>query len=167
MTDLLTLVQYPNSVLTKKCEPVTAFTDEFREHLKMMQIHTHIFQGYALAAPQIGISQRYFTVADSKELKGVPKYIINPEITESSGQTKYKESCLSLPGISAWNKRFESFTLLYQDEFGVKKSFVCSGLAAIIFQHEIDHLDGILFFERLDSFDKNKIIGKINKMRRK
>jgi peptide deformylase len=160
---------YPDSVLRTACQPVQAdeFTDEFRKHLKMMQIYTHNFQGYALAAPQVGINKRYFTVADSKDLSKVPKFIINPEITNPIGSTRYKESCLSLPGISAWNKRIEKFTLVYQDEFGEKKSFDCGGLFSIIVQHEIDHLDGVLFFDRLDSIEKNKIIGQVNKMRKK
>lgn len=158
---------FPDSILTQKCEPVTEFTDEFRKHLQMMQIHTHIFQGYALAAPQIGINKRYFTVSDSKDLSGSPKYVINPEITHASGTRRYKESCLSLPGIAAWNKRHDKFVLKYQDEFGVQKEHLCHGLFATVAQHEIDHLDGILFFERLDSFEKNKIIGQINKMRKK
>lgn len=164
---ILKLHLFPEAILNQKCEPVTEFTDEFREHLRMMQIHTHIFQGYALAAPQIGINKRYFTVSDSKDLTGTPKYVINPEIINPTGSRRYKESCLSLPGIAAWNKRHDKFTLLYQNEFGEKKEFACEGLFAIVAQHEIDHLDGILFFERLDSFEKNKIIGQVNKMRKK
>lgn len=160
---------YPEVVLTKCCEPVKndEFTDEFRKHLEMMKIHTHIFMGFALAAPQIGINKRYFTVSDSKDLTGTPKYIINPEITNPQGTRRFKESCLSLPDIWAWVKRHDKFTLQYQDEFGEKKTFDCSGLFAIVVQHEIDHLDGVLFIDRLDSFEKNKIIGQVNKMRKK
>jgi peptide deformylase len=165
----LTLKLYPDNVLRKMCEPVTQteFTDEFRKHLEMMKIHTHIFNGYALAAPQIGVTKRYFTVSDSKDLVGTPKIVINPEITNPQGTRRYRESCLSLPDITAWNKRIDTFTLLYQDEFGEKKSFECTGLFAIVVQHEIDHLDGILFIDKLDSFEKNKVIGQVNKMRKK
>jgi peptide deformylase len=167
--EIMKLKLYPDNVLRILCTPVQddEFTDEFRAHLKMMQIHTHIFQGYALAAPQIGVNKRYFTVADSKDLTNVPKFIINPKITNEQGTRRYKESCLSLPGISAWNKRIEKFTLEYQDEYGVKKTFDCGGLFAIVVQHEIDHLDGVLFIDRLDSIEKNKVIGQVNKMRKK
>lgn len=176
---MLKLVKYPNKILTVPCKEEILF--DLRLHKQIEEMHKAVveFHGFALAANQVGFNNRVFVVAESPRLiEGYenlnneplefrwPKVVINPEIIDPQGETKYKESCLSIPDVSAWNKRHKSFILKYKDEFGAMHQTLANGLFAIVCQHEIDHLDGKLFVDSLDFFEKSKIQKKLNKLRK-
>lgn len=157
------LITYPNPILTKKCFAVTMFDDSLKTIVKEMLSDCQNFHGYALAAPQVGLSQSFFVSV----LPDFPEFIANPVIRNPIGSVRHKEACLSIPDIWAWTERYAEFDLEYQDINGNHQKTHLVELAAIMCQHEIDHLNGELFVDKLSSFEKNKIIGKLNKMRLK
>ena len=127
-------------------------TEELKSEVKLMQeTLAREDDGVALAAPQIAISKRMFVVAPSayeKEAKWKPLVFINPTITKASKKMEERqEGCLSVRWIYGKTNRHVSATVEAYDENGNKFSFGGSGLLAHIFQHEIDHLDGILFID--------------------
>lgn len=169
------LLTYPNKKLKQICEPLDYkdFNElNFHNNLSYMSKMVVECNGYALAAPQVGIMKRFFVlsaVGDFKdeELADKPKYICNPRIVNPTGTRKFKEGCLSFPGIFAWVERHDKFTLIYQDQFGDEKECNAEGLFATICQHEIDHLNGELFIDKMSSWEKDKIMKKVNKLRKK
>jgi len=174
---MLQLVKYPNKSLNVPCVPVTVYDLDLQNQINAMCDAVEQFHGYALAANQVGFNNRIFVISDSPDLKifnGItndppvdrPKVYINPIMLDPQGETRYKESCLSMPGVSAWNKRYDNFTLVYQDRQGNIHRTIANGLFAIVCQHEMEHLDGKLFVDKLDFFEKAKIQPKLNKLRR-
>ena len=127
-------------------------TKELKETLKSMQSAlAKENDGVALAAPQIGVSKRIFVIAPAsyeENAKWKPLVFINPKMTKTSKKTEeMQEGCLSVRWIYGKTKRHVSATVEAYDENGNKFSFGASGLLAHIFQHEIDHLDGVLFID--------------------
>jgi peptide deformylase len=177
------LLLYPDKRLLVPSEPVTL--DELHElgdTFSEMMVKCAEWRGHALAAPQVGIPKRFFVIHRSPALESCltkltnntvteapwfPQVIVNPQIVESSGTFQYKESCLSMPGVSASLARPAFLRLRFIDVIGHEQELSCGGLLARVIFHELDHLDGKMFVERLDFFTKNKIIGAINKLRRK
>jgi peptide deformylase len=106
--------------------------------------------GVGLAAPQVGVSKRLI-VLDCSGRDEEPQLIaaINPEIISAQGESFEEEGCLSVPGYYCKVKRNEEVTVCYLDLDGVKQTLSADGLLAVAFQHEIDHLNGILFVDRL------------------
>ena len=117
--------------------------------------------GIGLAAPQIGHSLRLLVVGD-EEGRGV-QALVNPVITESGGTVTAEEGCLSLPGIFADVTRAQWVRLEAQDLEGRPIALTARGLRARVFQHEIDHLDGVLFIDRLDPVTRDRIKRRIKK----
>jgi len=128
--------------------------------------------GIGLAAPQAGILKRAFVIDTSpfsEEDNSIPKYeqvFINPEILGLSNQkTYYEEGCLSIPGIYENVERPTKIRVRYQDPFFNTMENELDGMPARIFQHEYDHLDGILFIDRLSKLRRKLLTGKLNKIR--
>ena len=117
--------------------------------------------GIGLAAPQVGISLRLMVVGNEKTTGA--RAIVNPVITDKAGAITAEEGCLSLPGIFAQVTRAESVTLEGQDLEGQPVSIKARGLTARVFQHEMDHLDGVLFIDHLDPMTRDRIKRKIKK----
>jgi len=117
--------------------------------------------GIGLAAPQVGISLRLMVVGHEKNADA--KALVNPVIAESGGEITAEEGCLSLPGIFAQVKRAEWVRLEAHDLDGNPVSIKARGLAARVFQHEMDHLDGVLFIDRLDAMTRDRIKRRIKK----
>lgn len=144
----LSLKIFPHSVLREKASLITNFEDMdifYKEMLNIMY-HNH---GIGLAANQAGLAIRAF-VMDITEDKSEPKLFINPEVLESSAEKQtIEEGCLSLPGIAAKITRPKTIFLKYIDENEKEVEQEFSGLASTCIQHEIDHLDGILFPDRV------------------
>jgi peptide deformylase len=117
--------------------------------------------GICLAAPQVCISLRLMVVGhdDSRQAKA----LINPVITEQGGTVTAEEGCLSIPGIFAPVTRAEWVKLQAEDLEGQPVSITARGLRARVFQHEMDHLDGVLFIDRLDAVTRDRIKRKIKK----
>jgi peptide deformylase len=165
--ELLDIVTYPDPVLTQTAKEVEIFDEHLKLLCKNMIYTMYHAPGIGLAAPQVGLSRRIFVVdvdysreetyEDSDEYEYSdfnPMVIINPKFLSEDGETKYQEGCLSLPGIYEDVKRFENIQIEYQDTDGNKHTMDASGLLSICIQHENDHLDGIVFIDRLSNLKK-------------
>ncbi|WP_260703824.1 peptide deformylase [Edaphobacter flagellatus] len=159
------IVKYPDPVLAKKGEPVTVFDKKLKTLVDDMFASMYEAQGIGLAAPQIGLSQR-LTVIDVSFKKNPEEKIvlINPEIIEREGQQCEEEGCLSLPEIRDKVKRAAKVKVRAQDVNGEWFEIEGEELLARAFQHEIDHLDGILFIDRLSRLKKDLTVRKIKKL---
>jgi len=164
---LLEIVKYPDPVLERPGEPVTEFDDELRKLVDDMFESMYAAKGIGLAAPQIGISKR-ITVIDLSFQKNPEEKIvlINPEIIFREGKQYEEEGCLSLPEIREKVSRAAKVKVRAQDVKG--KWFELDGeeLLARAFQHEIDHLDGILFFRRVSALKRDLMLRRIRKMQK-
>jgi peptide deformylase len=161
------IVKYPDPVLERPGEPVTEFDDQLRILVDDMFESMYAAKGIGLAAPQVGLSKR-LTVIDLS-FKERPKdkiVLVNPEIVFREGKQYEEEGCLSLPEIRDKVSRAAKVRVRAQDATG--KWFEMEGeeLLARAFQHEIDHLDGILFFRRVSALKRDLILRKIRKMQR-
>jgi peptide deformylase len=161
------IVKYPDPVLQKPAEPVTEFDDELRKLVEDMFESMYEAKGIGLAAPQIGISKR-LTVIDLSFKKNPEEKIvlINPEIIHKEGKQYEEEGCLSLPEIREKVSRAAKVTVRAQDADG--KWFEIDGdeLLARAFQHEIDHLDGVLFIFRISALKRDLVLRRIRKMQK-
>jgi peptide deformylase len=161
------IVKYPDPVLERPGEPVTEFDDELRKLVDDMFESMYAAKGIGLAAPQVGISRR-LTVIDLsfKEKQEDRIVLVNPEIIFREGKQYEEEGCLSLPDIRDKVSRAAKVKVRAQDVKG--KWFEIEGeeLLARAFQHEIDHLDGILFFRRVSALKRDLILRRIRKMQK-
>ena len=155
----------PDPILRKKCEPLEKVDDEVRKLMKEMLEIMYEAPGIGLAAVQIGILKRLVVIDLSKENeKKNPLFFINPKIVQrSDNKSVYEEGCLSLPGQFAEIERPAECTLNYIDFFGKEKKLKAEGLLATCIQHEVDHLDGVLFIDYLSKLKKDMIIKKLVK----
>jgi peptide deformylase len=164
---ILNIVKYPEPVLSQPGEPITEFNDELRKLAADMFETTYASQGIGLAAPQVGVSKR-LTVIDLSMGKN-PKdklVLINPEIIFSDGKVYDEEGCLSFPEIKEKVVRHAKVRIRAQDLDG--KWFEMDGeeLLSRCMQHEIDHLDGMLFIFRMSALKRDLNLRKIRKMQR-
>tara|TARA_B100001057_G_C22648365_1_gene871076 strand:+ start:390 stop:914 length:525 start_codon:yes stop_codon:yes gene_type:complete len=155
----------PDPILRKKCEPLEKVDDSLRKLMDEMLLTMYDAPGIGLAAIQVGILKRIVVVDISKEEeKKNPLFLINPQIIRKSKNTSiYEEGCLSLPGQFAEIERPAECELKYIDYSGNEKILTANGLLATCIQHEVDHLDGILFIDYLSKLKKDMIIKKLVK----
>ena len=158
----------PDPILRKKCSPLEKVDDQTRKLMKDMLETMYKAPGIGLAAIQIGILKRIIVIDISKdEEKKNPLFLINPEITFRSKKTSvYEEGCLSLPGQFAEIERPAECHLKYLDFDGKTKELKADGLLSTCIQHEVDHLNGILFIDYLSKLKKNMIIKKLLKQKK-
>jgi peptide deformylase len=161
------IVKYPDPVLQRPAEPVTEFDDALRKLVDEMFESMYDAKGIGLAAPQIGISKR-ITVIDLSFKKNPEEKIvlINPEIIFKEGKQYEEEGCLSLPDIREKVSRAAKVTVRAQDEHGEWFEIDGDELLARAFQHEIDHLDGVLFIFRVSALKRDLILRRIRKMQK-
>ncbi len=164
---LLKIVKYPDPVLSRPGDPVTEFNAELRKLIADMFETTYAEQGIGLAAPQVNVSKR-LTVIDLSVGKN-PKdklVLINPEIIFREGKQYEEEGCLSFPEIREKVARAGKVRIRAQDEKG--KWFEMDGeeILSRCFQHEIDHVDGMLFIFRMSALKRDLALRKIRKMQR-
>ena len=159
------IVIEPDPILRQKSENLEKVDDELRKLLDDMLETMYSAPGIGLAAVQIGILKRLIVIDISKEKeKKNPLFLINPEIIFKSKNTSiYEEGCLSLPGHFAEIERPAECQIKYIDYDGKKKEIKANGLLATCIQHEIDHLDGILFIDYLSKLKKDMILKKLVK----
>ncbi len=162
---ILKIVKYPEPVLQQPGEPVTEFDDELRKLVADMFETTYASNGIGLAAQQVGVPKRV-TVIDLSLGKDPAQrlVLVNPEIVFREGKQYEEEGCLSFPEIREKVQRAAKVRIRAQDEEG--KWFEMDGeeLLSRAFQHEIDHLDGILFLFRMSALKRNLNLRKIRKM---
>ena len=155
----------PDTILRKKCEPLEKIDTNTKKLMDDMLETMYAAPGIGLAAIQIGILKRLVVIDISKEKeKRQPIFLVNPEIIYRSKETSvYEEGCLSLPGQFAEVERPAECSVKYIDYFGKEKELKANGLLATCIQHEIDHLNGILFIDYLSKLKKDMIIKKLVK----
>ncbi|APF19367.1 Peptide deformylase [Caldithrix abyssi DSM 13497] len=146
-------------VLRKVAEPITEFDDKLKNFAEDLIDVMHVEDGIGLAAPQIGISRQIIAV-DASELveNEFPRVFVNPQILEASGEWVVEEGCLSIPGVREEVTRPETILLKFQDVVGESFTQEFSGWLSRILQHEIDHLNGILFVDRISPIRRNLLI---------
>lgn len=139
------ILRFPNPVLRKKAKAVKRVTPEIIKLINDMFGAMQAAPGIGLAAPQVGQSLRVI-VANIGE---GPIVLINPKIVEKNGKQTFTEGCLSLPGVEAPVERASQIIVKGLDQSGKNVKFEAKGLLATVIQHEIDHLDGYVFIDRV------------------
>jgi len=164
----LNIVEYPDRRLKEKSIKVTKFDDKLFDLLDSMYDIMMESNGIGLAAIQVAHAKQVLILnipnENDEQLKENLLEIINPVIVEKSGETTYQEGCLSVPKFYEDIKRYEKITLKYQDRHGEHKELEADGLLSIAIQHEIDHLNGILFIDKLSYSRRKKFEKEYKKM---
>ena len=159
------IVIEPDPILRKKSSLIENVDDQVRKLMDDMLLTMYEAPGIGLAAVQVGILRRVIVIDISKDdQKKNPIFLVNPKITHKSKKTSvYEEGCLSLPGHFAEIERPSECHVNYLDYNGREKELKADGLLATCLQHEIDHLNGILFIDYLSKLKKDMIIKKLIK----
>lgn len=167
---ILEIKKYPEKVLKQKALPVTTFDDELQALIDSMIETMYAAPGVGLAAPQVGESKRLAVIdISSKEVKVPLLVIVNPVIADFEGIIEFEEGCLSIPDYTANVRRAEKVLVRAQDRAGQAIEIEGTDLLAIALQHEIDHLEGILFIDRISPIKReffkkrHKKVQKLNK----
>ena len=162
-----TIITEPNKLLRQISKPVNGVGKEEQKLMDDMLETMYDANGIGLAAIQVGILKRLIVIDISKgEEKKNPIFLINPSIVHQSKKTSvYEEGCLSLPGQFAEIERPAECTLKYVDLNGKQKELKAEGLLATCIQHEMDHLEGILFIDYLSKLKRSMIIKKLSKLK--
>ncbi len=166
----LNIVEYPDRRLRKKCEAVKAFDKKLHKLLDAMHPFMLKTNGIGLAAIQVEHPIRALILnLPDEEGEQPPENlleVINPVIVEQNGETTYQEGCLSVPQFYEDVKRHEHVVINYQDRDGNTKTIDADGLLAIALQHEMDHLEGILFIDKLSYARRKKFEKEYKKMQK-
>ncbi len=173
---LLEIVKYPEPSLSEPSVPIKTIDDEIKTLIENMGETMFDAPGVGLAAPQVGINKRLIVYdpnaggneTDKDDRKKEFRPLINPKIISASGSiVSEKEACLSVPDFSANVKRYSRVTIRALNIDGKRLEFDAEGIQAIILQHEIDHLDGILFIDRISALKRALYKKKIKKRLKK
>ena len=157
----------PDPFLRQKSHDVDKVDDDIRKLMNDMLDTMYAAPGIGLAAIQVGIPKRIIVIDLSKEEEKKPLYFINPKIIlKSSNKTTYEEGCLSVPGQFAEIDRPDQCHVNYLDYNGRQQELKAKGLLATCIQHEMDHLEGILFIDYLSKLKKSFIVKKLSKQKK-
>jgi len=158
---------YGDPVLRQRSEPVEEIDDSIKDLMTGLVDTVDDAEGLGLAAPQVGILKRVIVVVEPGG-NGERKHhvVVNPEIVSACGEDVNEEGCLSIPGIFAKVKRPQSVALKGRDPSGRDVSIEAKGLMARAFAHEIDHLDGILFTDRISMVKRSLLKRKLNEIKK-
>ena len=161
----LSILTPPAAILRAKARPVgPADADRVRDIVPRMMAAMYAAPGIGLAAPQVGLGLRIAVVDLMADEKPAPIHMINPEITRVSEEwATREEGCLSLPGQYAEVSRPARVLVRYHDLDGARREIEAEGLLAACLQHEIDHLDGVLFVDHLSALKRNMILRRLAK----
>lgn len=169
---VLKLYEYPNPILKQKAEAVKTVDAEIQKLLDDMLETMYVSAGVGLAAPQVGISKRIVVIDVEQEedgdgyRAGKPLFLINPEIIwRSDDKVCGEEGCLSVPKQRAEVERYAQVRVRYTDYHGQEQEILGDGLLSVCLQHELDHLDGILYIDRLSRLKRQMLLKKLNKLR--
>ncbi len=160
--DVLPIRILGDKVLREKAKPIEDLNDEIIKLAKKMEVTMKMANGIGLAAPQVGKSIRLFVVdTEYLEISKKPMVFINPVIVERTGESEFEEGCLSIPGLYANVIRPEKIvvkTLILRRKKLIEREFEADGLFARVIQHELDHLDGILFIDHLPPDERARLL---------
>lgn len=169
---VLKLYEYPEPVLKKKAEKVTKVDADVQKLLDDMLETMYASAGVGLAAPQIGVSKRIVVIDVEQEdddngvKSGNPLFLVNPEIIwRSEDKVCGEEGCLSVPKQRAEVERNAQVKVRYLDYNGNEQEILGDGLLAVCLQHELDHLDGVLYIDRISRLKRQMLLKKLDKMR--
>jgi len=163
------VLQFPDKRLREKSQPIEQVTEEIRALAQDMLDVMYDEPGIGLAAPQVGVPVRLIVVDTEWTEEGAernPLVLVNPEIVERSGTITWTEGCLSVPDFQADVERSERVRLDARDLDGGAVSIEAEGLRAVCFQHEIDHLDGLLFIDRISRLKREMYVRRRRKQQR-
>jgi len=158
----------PNEILRKKSLPVDNVDKDLQILMDDMLETMYAAPGIGLAAIQVGVPKRIIVLdIEQKEGQKKPLFLVNPEIIQKSKNlSTYEEGCLSVPGQFAEIDRPDKCHIKYLDYYGEKKEINAEGMLATCIQHEMDHLEGILFIDYLSKLKKTMIIKKLSKQKK-
>ncbi|MDG1263944.1 MAG: peptide deformylase [Flavobacteriaceae bacterium] len=172
---ILPILAYGNPVLKKEAKNITQDYPELDQFIYNMWETMYEASGVGLAAPQVGVGIRLFVVdaspfaedeelseEEKEQLNGFKKVFINPELEESGEEWAFNEGCLSIPEVREDIYRQEKIHITYFDENFKEHQETFTGLPARVIQHEYDHIEGILFTDKLSPLKKRLIKGKLN-----
>lgn len=166
----LQIVEYPDKRLKEKSVPVKAFDSQLHELLDSMYPIMIDTNGIGLAAIQVAVAKQVLILNIPNEDGEQPKEnlieMINPVISDRRGESTYQEGCLSVPNFYEDIDRFETIVVNYQDRDGNTNMLEADGLLSIAIQHEYDHLQGILFIDKLTSSRRRKFDKEYKKMQK-
>ena len=164
MAKLLEVLTYPDPFLKKKVDPIELEKiNDFKETVDNMIETMYQSNGIGLVATQVGINARIF-VMDLSEKHTEAQAFINPEIIEKKGETTFEEGCLSFPGVYAKVKRANKVKVKAYDKDAKAFELEAEGLQAVCIQHELDHLNGITFFDHLSPLKRQMVEKKYKKL---
>ena len=163
-TKLMPIIKAPDPILRQTAMPVIEITNGTRQLLDTMAATMYDAPGIGLAAPQVNISQRIIVIDCSKGETTELIKMINPEIINvSEAHTMLEEGCLSIPDQTADVERPAEVEVRYFDENGVSQLIFATGLLAACVQHEIDHLNGVLFIDHISRLKRDMILRRVMK----
>lgn len=157
---------YPDPILRLGGKPISQFDAELRQLADRMMEAMYEEGGVGLAAPQVGIGHKLLVLnpaGDKKDRSG-EKVLCNPKLTRKKGREFGEEGCLSFPGIHAEVERWVDITVTYQDLDGKEQTLAASGWLARILQHEMDHLEGVFFTDRLTATEKLRVKAQLQEL---
>lgn len=164
----LKLYEYPHPILKQKAGDVAEVNDETRRLLDDMLETMYASSGCGLAAPQVGVSKKIVVIDIAHEgEEPEPLYMVNPEIVWRSEETEVcEEGCLSVPGQRADVERPAKVKIRYLDYDGKKCELLAEDFLAVAVQHELDHLDGILYIDHISRLKRQMLLKKLEKFRK-
>ena len=159
------IFEYPAPVLRQETKAVTAFDEALKNLVDDMAETMYAAPGIGLAAPQIGESLKLIVVDISPDKESPKEFMamVNPEIIEKEGSQFDEEGCLSVPDLTSRVKRFKKITVTYQDLAGNSQQMATEDRFAVVLQHEIDHINGILFLDHLSPLKRALYKKKVKK----
>lgn len=163
---ILKILEYPDPKLRKKAQPVTEFNDDLSSLINDMYETMYHDNGIGLAATQVNIQQRVLVLDLQEQGEKQPMCLINPEILEKEGAIHSPEGCLSVPGAYEDVMRAEKIRYRAQDQEGNESTQEATGMLAICIQHEIDHLNGILFIDHLSGIRRERVRKKLMQLKK-
>ncbi|MEM7425801.1 MAG: peptide deformylase [Pseudomonadota bacterium] len=172
---ILEILKIPDTVLKTVAQPVSAVDDDLRKLMDDMLETMYDAPGIGLAAPQVGVSKRVVVLdcakreatEDEPEVEPNPIFLINPKIEWASDDaSEYEEGCLSIPDVFEKVTRPSAVKISYLDRDGNAQEMDCTGILSTCVQHEIDHLNGILFIDHISRLKRERITRKFAKAKR-
>ena len=159
---LLHILEYPDPRLKKVAAPVTAFTPEIERLVRDMAETMYAAPGVGLAATQVDVHKRVIVI-DISDTKDELRVFINPELLAADGEAECEEGCLSVPGYYDKVTRAARVVVRAQNERGEPFTLEAEGLLAVCIQHEMDHLEGKVFVERLSPLKRARLLARLRK----
>jgi len=162
------VVKFPNPILKTPTLKVDVIDESVKKLVEDMFDTMYAEEGVGLAANQIGEPLRIMVIdtTPKKESPPLKLVLINPELLHAEGKIRYKEGCLSFPGLSLEVERYRKVRFKALDLQGEEKEYELEGFPAIVFQHELDHLNGVTFIDRVSSLKRRLALEKYYKLQR-